>query len=79
LRAVLSSGLRLVAIGAMIGTFAALAASRFLAFLFYGVSPYDAWTYGAVLVLLGVVAAIATLVPARRVVRVDPVAALRAD
>jgi ABC-type antimicrobial peptide transport system permease subunit len=79
LRTVLGRGLRLVAIGAVIGTIAALAASRSLAFLFYGVSPYDPWTYGAVLVVLCLVAATATLVPARRVVRVDPVAALRAE
>ena len=78
-RGVLGGGLRLVAIGAVIGVCAAFVVSRSVGFLFFGVTPYDPWTYVAVLMLLGVVAGAATLIPARRVASVDPVVALRAD
>ena len=79
LRGVLGGGLLLVAAGAVIGIAAAAAVSRSMAFLFYGVTPYDPLTYAAVLALLAVVAAVATLVPARRAATVDPVIALRAE
>jgi predicted permease len=79
LRGVLGGGLRLVVVGAAIGVFAAIVVSRSVRFLFFGVNPYDPATYAAVLLLLGVVAAVATLVPARRAANVDPVIALRAD
>jgi putative ABC transport system permease protein len=79
LRGVLGGGLFLVLVGAIIGIAAAAAVSRSIAFLFYGVTPYDPLTYAAVLALLALVAMVATLVPARRAATVNPVVALRAD
>ena len=63
--------------GMAIGVALALAASRVLGSLLYGVSPTDPVTFGGVVVLLGSVAAIAAVVPARRASRLDPLAALR--
>jgi predicted permease len=79
LAGVLRDGLRLVVTGAAIGTAGALAMSRALSFLWFGVGPYDAWTFGGVLLLLLGVALAATLIPARRATHVDPVVALRAE
>jgi predicted permease len=79
LRSVLGGGLGLVAIGAIIGLCGAIALSRSVAFLFFGVTAYDPWTYGAVLTLLAVVTAAATVFPARRAATVDPAIALRTE
>jgi len=57
----------------------ALSASRAAASLLYGVSPTDGWTFVAVPLLLISIAAVASLVPARRAAALDPVRALRCD
>ncbi|HEY4219367.1 MAG TPA: ABC transporter permease [Gemmatimonadaceae bacterium] len=76
---VLGSGLRLAAIGVVIGIAGALALTRLMSGVLYGVSATDPLTFGMVgLVLLGV-AAIASGVPAWRAMRVDPVEALRSE
>jgi ABC-type lipoprotein release transport system permease subunit len=62
--------------GGMVG---AAALTRLITGLLYGVSPRDPLTLTAVPLLLGGVAMLATLVPAWRAARVDPVIALRAD
>ena len=74
---VLGFGVRLAGIGLAVGLAAALAATRLLSSLLYGVRPTDAVTFAAVSFILLVVALIASYLPARRATRVDPLAALR--
>jgi putative ABC transport system permease protein len=74
---VLKNGMTLVISGIVIGVAGALALTRFLTTLLFGVTPTDTLTYVVVsLVLIGV-ALIACLIPARRATRVDPLEALR--
>ena len=74
---VLGGGIGLAALGAGIGLAAALGLSRFLTSMLYGVTPTDASTLGAVVVVLGIVAALAALVPAVRAARISPMESLR--
>ncbi|MGD8869183.1 MAG: ABC transporter permease [Gemmatimonadales bacterium] len=76
-RLVVSQGMKLVAIGIVIGTATSLVVSRFVASLLYGVGNTDLPTVGGVVIVLSVVAALACYVPARRAMQVDPVNALR--
>jgi len=64
--------------GMAIGVALALAASRLLGSLLYGISPTDPLTFGSVILLLGSVAAVAAVIPALRASRLDPLVALRA-
>jgi len=76
---VMGSGLRLSATGVIIGVAGALALTRLMNGVLYGVSATDPLTFGAVgIVLLGV-AALASGIPAWRAMRVDPVEALRGE
>ncbi|HLL00490.1 MAG TPA: FtsX-like permease family protein [Myxococcaceae bacterium] len=76
---VLRQGMGLVGMGVVLGLAGALALSRLLTRLLYGVSPLDAPAFSTALgVLLGVALA-ATLLPALRASRVDPMVALRAE
>ncbi len=76
---VLRQGLRLAATGAAVGLIAALIVARLMAGLLYGVRPSDPATFaGVALVLIGV-GALACYLPARRAIRIDPMAALRCD
>jgi putative ABC transport system permease protein len=72
-------GLKLVIVGVALGVVGAMALTRVLSVLFYGVGPMDAPTYAIVATGLGAVALVATYLPARRAARVDPVVALRSD
>jgi putative ABC transport system permease protein len=78
-RLVLASGARLAVVGLAIGLAAALALVRVIRSLLFGVTPFDAATLVAVPVVLGAVALVASWVPARRAMRLDPVGALRED
>ena len=78
-RLVAVEGLRLTAAGMAIGTAAALAASRSMRSLLFGVSPLDPRTYVSVLAIFAVTAIVALLVPARRALEVDPLTALRGE
>jgi ABC-type antimicrobial peptide transport system permease subunit len=76
---VLGEGLRLTAIGVVLGIGASLALTRFVSSVMFGVRPHDPATLSAASVLLISVAALACWLPARRAARVDPVKALRAE
>src|SRR5262249_34910480 len=77
LRMALSPGLGLATIGVIFGLIGALATTRYLRTLLFGVGPMDPLMLGAAAALLLIVAASACLVPARRAIRVDPMEALR--
>jgi putative ABC transport system permease protein len=76
-RMVLKQGLALGGIGIAIGLLAAAGATRFLGYFLLGVDPLDPWTFGGVSAVLLVTVLIASLVPAARATRVDPMVALR--
>jgi putative ABC transport system permease protein len=78
-RMVVGHGLRLVAIGLALGVALALAATRALAALLYGVSATDPATYAGVAAALAVVAAAASWLPARQAARLDPSITLQAE
>ena len=70
-------GLRLGVIGAVLGTAAALAGSRWLGALLFGVSPTDALSFGSALAIVLGGVLVATIGPAWRAARTDPLRALR--
>jgi putative ABC transport system permease protein len=74
---ILRQSLTMAAIGISIGLAGALAATRLLGALLFGVAATDLLTYGGVILLLAIAAFFAGLLPARRAMRVDPVVALR--
>jgi putative ABC transport system permease protein len=76
-REVLGFGIRLTAIGLAVGLAGALAATRLLSSMLYGVRTTDAITFGIVSLILIVVALLASYLPARRAMKVDPIIALR--
>ncbi len=77
LRLIVGKGLQLTSAGVLIGIAAALALTRLLTGLLFGVTPNDPSTFAAVVVLLATVSLAASLVPARRAARIDPIVALR--
>ncbi|HEX6944147.1 MAG TPA: ABC transporter permease [Gemmatimonadaceae bacterium] len=74
---VLGQGALLTGTGLVIGVLAALALTRVLATQLYGVSTTDLTAFAAVLPVLGLVALLATWLPARKAVRLDPLEAMR--
>jgi predicted permease len=76
---VVRQGMELAAIGILAGLAGAAALTRVMASLLFGVSATDAVTFGAVAVLLAAVAFAATVIPAGRATRVDPMVALREE
>ena len=77
LKLVLEQALGLTVAGAMLGIAGALALTRLLQKLLFGVSATDSLTFGAITLLLVLVALAASYIPARRAARIDPAAALR--
>jgi ABC-type antimicrobial peptide transport system permease subunit len=78
-RMIVHQGLTPVALGLAAGLVLALAMTRVVAQMLFGVEATDPMTYVAVVAVLASVAAIACLVPARRAAAIDPMQALRAD
>jgi putative ABC transport system permease protein len=79
LRLVIGQGIRLAALGIGAGVFAALGVTQFIKTLLYNVTASDPASFGLVAVFLAIVAVIASYVPARRAMGVDPIVALRND
>lgn len=77
LRLVLSEGIRLALIGIVIGVAASFAITRLLSSLLFGVKASDPITFAGVAVLLCSIALLASYLPARRAMRLDPNSALR--
>jgi putative ABC transport system permease protein len=74
---VLSWGLRMIAIGIALGAAGALACAHLLSSLLYGVRSTDTIAFAVAATILASVALVASYLPARRAMRVDPMAALR--
>jgi len=77
LRMILGDGARMALVGAAIGLMAALALTRLMASMLFGVRPTDPVTFAVVVVLLSGIALFACYLPARRAAKVDPMVALR--
>jgi putative ABC transport system permease protein len=76
---VVGQGMSVAAIGGLAGLAAALALSRVMRAILYQVEPSDPATFALVALLLGLVAFLASYLPARRAARIDPLSALRHD
>jgi ABC-type antimicrobial peptide transport system permease subunit len=77
LRLILFEGLRTTGLGLVIGILVSLALRRLIQSFLFGVRSYDPLTFLAVILVMAVVAVLASYFPARRVTTVDPLAALR--
>jgi len=78
-RLVLSHGAVLVSVGIALGLIGAIAASRTLGSLLYGVGALDVPAFALAIIALALVSLIACFLPARRATQVDPVIALRSE
>jgi putative ABC transport system permease protein len=78
IRLIVGQGMRLVAIGLVLGLAGALAVARLLTGLLYEISPWDVGPYLGALVVIGVAALLAALIPAIRAATVAPLIALEA-
>jgi putative ABC transport system permease protein len=77
LRSVLTQALRIACVGLVAGVLGAFIATRALASMLFGVKATDPSTFAAIALLLIVIAALASYLPARRATKVDPMVALR--
>jgi ABC-type antimicrobial peptide transport system permease subunit len=77
LRMIVAGGMRVALIGVLVGIAGALAMSRLLRTMLFGVTVVDPASYAATTLMLLAVAALACYIPARRAMRLDPLSALR--
>jgi putative ABC transport system permease protein len=78
-RMVVGGGMKLAVLGVVIGLVAAVGLAQLVETMLFGVTPSDPASYGATALILLAVAALASYVPARRAMRVDPLTALQAE
>jgi putative ABC transport system permease protein len=78
-RMVVTQAMTAAGAGLLLGLAGALALSRLLSSLLFGVGPRDALTYASVSILLLAAALVSSYLPARRATRIDPIATLRAE
>ena len=78
-RSVVGGAVRLVIPGIVLGVVAAVVLTRLISTLLFGVSPTDVVTFAGVSILLALTAIVASLIPARRATKADPMLALRAE
>jgi putative ABC transport system permease protein len=76
-RLIVLQGARLAGLGISLGLVAAFALTRFMASMLYGVKPSDFPTFAAMAAMLGAAALLASYLPSRRAMALDPMAALR--
>ncbi len=79
MKMVLVEGIRIAAIGLAIGAASAYGLTRVLSGFLFGVKAGDPWTFAIVAALLFAVTILATVIPAQRATRIDPIRALRAE
>jgi len=79
LRLVIGQGMKLVFVGVALGLIASLALTRAIKSLLFGVSTTDPLTFAAIALLLLLVALLASWIPARRAMKLDPMTALRSE
>jgi putative ABC transport system permease protein len=77
LKLVLRRAMLLAILGIGIGVVGAVAVTRYLTTLLFGVKPIDVVTFAGVAIVLGIVVFVACVVPARRAARIDPLEALK--
>jgi ABC-type antimicrobial peptide transport system permease subunit len=79
LRLVVQQGVQFTAAGLVVGLLAAAAAARLMEALLFKTKAYDPFVFSVVVLVLGVIALLAALAPARRATKADPVSALRSE
>jgi predicted permease len=78
-RLVIADGMRSTGLGLVIGLASAAGVSRLMRSMLFGIQPVDPMSFSVAAVVLGVVALVACVLPARRAARVDPLVALRTE
>jgi ABC-type antimicrobial peptide transport system permease subunit len=79
LKMVLANAARVIGAGALIGLVLAALLAQSIAIFLFGVQPLDPLTFAGVVIVLGATAAIASVIPAYRASRIDPVVAFRSE
>ena len=77
--AAMSDGVRFAVAGVVVGMLASFALTRSMTTMLFGITPTDPLTFGVFAAIMLAVAMLASFVPARRALRVDPVTALRGE